>query len=175
MPARYIGLCVCCLPALSGRADLQAQYGGPFTLVPIPQVTRTWDKKINGKWVTLERTMLPLILAWALTIHKSQGQTLAKAVLGVGDLERQLGLLFVAISRVKRTEDFALVAPVALDRLRSVNEHQSREPRDRMIAQLASLESPFLDWVAARLGCERDATIGALRAQRTAFLAPLLQ
>ena len=119
--------------------------------------------------------MFPVILAWALTIHTSQGQTLAKAVLGVGDLEQQLGLLFLAILRVKRTEDFSLVARVSEARLRSENEHNARKPRDQMIEALASLEGPFLDWVAASLRCEREATIGALRAERTAFLALLLQ
>ena len=43
---------------------------------------------------------LPLRLAWALTIHKSQGLTLSKAIVDIEPRERT-GLTFVAISRVK--------------------------------------------------------------------------
>ncbi|XP_059071593.1 uncharacterized protein LOC131868261 [Cryptomeria japonica] len=43
---------------------------------------------------------LPLRLAWALTIHKSQGLTLSKATIDIGPRER-IGLTFVVVSRVK--------------------------------------------------------------------------
>ncbi|XP_059068714.1 uncharacterized protein LOC131859171 [Cryptomeria japonica] len=42
---------------------------------------------------------LPLRLAWALTIHKSQGLTLPKTTIDIGPRERT-GLIFVAVSRV---------------------------------------------------------------------------
>ena len=48
-----------------------------------------------------ERQQLPLRLAWALTIHKSQGLTLAKAWIDIGKSERTAGDSYVAISRVK--------------------------------------------------------------------------
>ncbi|XP_057860677.2 uncharacterized protein LOC131069328 [Cryptomeria japonica] len=43
-------------------------------------------------------TQIPLRLAWAMTIHKSQGLTLEKATIDIGPTERT-GMTFVAISR----------------------------------------------------------------------------
>ncbi len=48
-----------------------------------------------------ERQQLPLRLAWALTIHKSQGLTLPKAWIDIRKSERTAGVSYVAISRVK--------------------------------------------------------------------------
>jgi ATP-dependent DNA helicase PIF1 len=44
---------------------------------------------------------MPFRLAYALTIHKSQGQTLSKAVIALGKKEQTLGLTHVALSRLR--------------------------------------------------------------------------
>lgn len=46
------------------------------------------------------RCQIPLKMAWALTIHKSQGLTLEKATIDIDNVDRQ-GLTFTAISRVR--------------------------------------------------------------------------
>ena len=58
---------------------------------------------------------LPLRLAWALTIHKSQGLTLSKATIDIGPRERT-GLTFVAISRVKSLQSLRITPPFTYDR-----------------------------------------------------------
>jgi hypothetical protein len=67
-------------------------------------VTTRWDDR-TGK--SLSRTQLPLTLAWAITIHKSQGITLEKATIDIGNKDFSSGLSFVAISRVKTLRGIA--------------------------------------------------------------------
>jgi hypothetical protein len=63
--------------------------------VPIIPVTAHWDTR-TGK--SLARTQLPLTMAWAITIHKSQGLTLERVVVDLGHADFSSGLSFVAIS-----------------------------------------------------------------------------
>ena len=60
----------------------------------IPSVTFEWH---NGTH-RLSRQQLPLHLSYTITIHKSQGQTLSKAVIDIGDKEMAAGCTFVAVS-----------------------------------------------------------------------------
>ena len=57
--------------------------------VPISPVTVTVDNSFD------ERQQLPLTLAWALTIHKSQGMTLGKAWIDIGQKESTLGISYI--------------------------------------------------------------------------------
>ena len=60
--------------------------------VPIIPVTACWDN-ITG--VQFTHTQFPLTMAWAITIHKSQGLTLEKAVIELGPRDFALDLSFV--------------------------------------------------------------------------------
>ena len=73
-------------------------------LVPIVPAVAQWETK-TGKQLT--RTQLPLMMAWGITMHKSQGLTLEKVVVELGDKDFSAGLSFVAISRVKTLKDLA--------------------------------------------------------------------
>ena len=54
-------------------------------------------------------------MAWAITIHKSQGLTLEKATIDIGKKERQ-GLTFIAISRVKSIDGLRIQPPFSFER-----------------------------------------------------------
>ena len=98
-------------------------YSGP-TLhdgsVPITPLRRTWSSP-SGQ---CSRLQLPLKLAWAVTIHKSQGLTLNKAIINIGLKEFSSGLTFVACSRVRRLSDLLFDPPCTLQRLSNLGNSQ---------------------------------------------------
>ena len=66
----------------------------------------------------LSRTMIPLRLSWAITIHKAQGQTIpGNVVVRLGDSENTLGLSYVAFSRVTKLQNIGVDGGGPSDRL----------------------------------------------------------
>ena len=84
-------------------------YQGPSAvegrrIVPIVTETVDFDPR-SGKMGRCQQ--FPLVLDWAITIHKSQGLTLRRVVLGIGNREGQIGLTYVGCSRVKSWQTLA--------------------------------------------------------------------
>jgi ATP-dependent exoDNAse (exonuclease V) alpha subunit len=73
-------------------------------VVPIFPFTRDWEEGARK----LTRTMFPIVLAYAITVHKSQGLTLDRAVIDISKKDFVVGLTPVAISRV-RTIDSLMI------------------------------------------------------------------
>ena len=72
------------------RTEPRTGFPEGIPIVPITAVKATFEG--NGR--TLGRTQLPLRLAWAVTVHKSQGLTMARVRIGLGASEpRSLGVL----------------------------------------------------------------------------------
>jgi hypothetical protein len=61
------------------------------------------------KDVVVERQQFPLVLAYAMTIHKSQGLTLNNVMADVGNKIFNDGMTYVALSRVKRLNGLHLM------------------------------------------------------------------
>ena len=81
---------------------LQAIRDGRCSVEPIAPIS------ISSDDFRFKRTQLPLRLSYALTIHKSQGQTLEQAVVDLGSKELTAGLTFVALSRVRHINNLAI-------------------------------------------------------------------
>lgn len=95
--------------------------GKTITMLPETWELRDGDKKRAGI------TQIPLRLAWAITVHKSQGMTLDAARI---DLSKAFveGMGYVALSRVKNLNNLYLgglnrMALKVSDDARTINEH----------------------------------------------------
>ena len=75
-------------------------------LTPIVPVTSDFDH--NGKQCT--RKQFPLCLAWAMTIHKSQGVTADRAVVDLSGADSTLA--YVALSRVRSIKGLVITHPI---------------------------------------------------------------
>jgi ATP-dependent DNA helicase PIF1 len=85
-------------------------------LVPIFFVKRNWNKGT----VHCTRTQFPLTIAYAITIHKSQGLSVYRAVLNPGKKKDFApGLTYVAISRVRSLPGIMFEEPFDFKRLKS--------------------------------------------------------
>ncbi|RXK36573.1 hypothetical protein M231_06114 [Tremella mesenterica] len=115
-------------PTYQGQTSWRDEVGTP--LLPITPVTVTWDGPAG---TTCSRTQFPLQLAYAITIHKSQGMTLDRACVDIGNREFATGLTFVAASRVRALLGLAFRPGFPIERIvRSGNERGGAGAARRM-------------------------------------------
>jgi hypothetical protein len=95
---------------------------GAKKVVEVP--TNTWEqydyfvdettKRVERRVIGTFR-QIPAILAWAMTIHRSQGLTLDAVHLDLGVGAFETGQTYVALSRVRDMSDLTLSRPIRFD------------------------------------------------------------
>ena len=129
----------CAKTKLEFEQKFKFKFSGPSissmpNCVPIPPITAT----VNLGGTFHERQQVPLKLAWALTIHKSQGLTLQKTWIDIGKKESTLGISYVAISRVQNLSSL-VIEPMAFDRLRCIKKSESLKYRQNEEIRLQNI------------------------------------
>ena len=83
----------------------------------------------------------PLILGWAISIHKSQGLTLKRVIVGIGNAEDNIGLTYVGCSRVKSWNCMAFQHSFPWERMEKINRHKGMEMIRAELERLSRLVS----------------------------------
>lgn len=121
----------------------------PFTLetyqwrnikYELDPATNEIDEKDIGEF-----NQYPIKLAWAITVHKSQGLTFEKAIL---DINRAFapGQVYVALSRLKSLSGLVLTSPVqfnAISQDKALEEYAKLKPQQEEVKQLIDQETVF--------------------------------
>jgi len=114
-----IGSQVMCIANLSqeegivnGSQGIITDFVGGFPQVKFKHITRIIPehKWKNEKYEEYGVCQIPLILSWAITIHKAQGITLDEACINIGSSVFEFGQTYVALSRVSSLNGLYLKA-----------------------------------------------------------------
>ena len=95
--------------------DVKPLDGLPLNHIPIFPMKKNFKVSMPGKQkaVTVYREHFPIVPLFSCTAHKSQGQTLSKAIIDLVPTSKPKGIEFsyVPLSRVRRLDDLTILRP----------------------------------------------------------------
>lgn len=102
------------------------------------EITNEIDENTIGTFL-----QFPIKLAWAITVHKSQGLTFEKAIL---DINRAFapGQVYVALSRLKSLDGLVLTSPIqfnAISQDKTLVDYADNKPKNEEVKQLIDIET----------------------------------
>ena len=136
-------------------ADVNGETIDSLNVVPILPIEAQDEMgpaaKSRGRgWARCYRSQLPMTLAFAVKHHKSQGDTLDRVVLVIGEREINDGQTFTALSRCREINNMLFV-DVSQERLQAIVNSASFLARLAALDRIPSLE----DQTRQRFDCLR--------------------
>ena len=111
------------------------------SIYPVGSMERSWTE---GR-VNYHREMIPLIPAYGISIHKSQGQTLDKIMINLGPKEFASGLTYTALTRSRGLSTMAFAPMPFMTRINGVRKgkgflNQKSDEQNKGTMALATLD-----------------------------------
>lgn len=120
-----------CIVKISGQNNISMPNLAPNLFPILPDVVSFTFKHSSKYSVTVTRKQCPIVPAFVMTAHKSQGQTMEKAIV---DLESCRGTEapYVMVSRVKSLEGLLVFRPFNMKKIRCNASEDMRKEEGRL-------------------------------------------